>query len=458
MAFLRVRGKSISLIQGVRHEDFGVRHRRLYTFPGGLDTLREHLRPEAWAKIQLDVEQRHPDVVADWNRLREDAQALLQREEARRGPTPPPPTFEDHVDGLRRASRKLSKELLRMRRHPEAERIVRSAGPELVEACKWGLLEFARLVPADVRADVPRMLELILPDQEAAFNWVERGRHFNSQGKPAQARKDFEMARRLDPLDPDIDNSAGVGYLDRGRLDEAAQLFEKARELAYHQLPDRQKMYSWGQHEIRPYLRATANLALVRERQGRYEEALELNEECLRRCPSDGVGARFLLGPLHLRLGRLHQALDQLEAHCRGNMLDLADPFFDLANVLVRLHRPAEALERLLEGMRINLHVPKLLLKPPKRFPALPSHDSDHSKTAALSYVQHSLGLWTEESLAFVARVVADAEVREQMSRCEQLEAAAEKDRSAWWHEWHACRDGLFPEAFREGLRGRVLG
>ena len=40
MAFLRVRGESVSLLHGVRDKDHGVRHVRLHTFPRGVAELQ----------------------------------------------------------------------------------------------------------------------------------------------------------------------------------------------------------------------------------------------------------------------------------------------------------------------------------------------------------------------------------------------------------------------------------
>lgn len=154
-----------------------------------------------------------------------------------------------------------------------------------------------------------RYIQALFPDPMAVQDQVEEARNHYLEGCIARGRKAFEVARKMDPFEPDIDNSEGVCLPERNKLNEAERLFETARKLAFDQLPDTKKSYSWYEHEIRPFLRATCNLGLVKERQGKLQEALALYQECVERCPNDGLGARFYLAPIHQRLGNLHQVV-----------------------------------------------------------------------------------------------------------------------------------------------------
>ena len=50
-------------------------------------------------------------------------------------------------------------------------------------------------------------------------------------------------------------------------LKQARRLFERAVELARYQLPLGRRSFSWGELEVRPYVRALHNLGLVHERE-----------------------------------------------------------------------------------------------------------------------------------------------------------------------------------------------
>lgn len=411
MAYFRVRGSSITLLHGVRAPGRGVRQRRIWTF-SGVAELRRWLAPDAWAALQIQVEQRHPELAIDWAKVRQQAVEMVATEKS------PGRRPEDRLKRLRRALVRLQRELPDGRR-PDDRDVARSLGPLLRQVARRAILLYDSY-PAP-NPDLAGWLEAVLPDPESTESLVEQGRDLLASGR-AKGAVFFARARRIDPYDPDIDNSEGIGWLEQGNLEEAERKFQEARDLALCQLPDRKRAWSWSNLEVRPYVRATNNLGLVRIRQGRHQEALELFEECLRRCPDDGVGARFHLGTLHHRLGNLHRALEFHRENTSGNLVDTPDPLFDVGNVLLQLNRPREAVTWLLRGVAMNRHIPALLLKPPRRWPGEDAYSSVDSRNWAISYVRDHADLWTAQSLAFLEQLSKEREVRGFMRLLKDLE------------------------------------
>lgn len=404
MAWFRVRGNSITLVHGIRTPGSGVRQRRIRTFSGAED-LRRHLEPDAWARLQVQVEQEHLRLSLDWKALHRQAVELA-------GPAPGPRVDKERMGRLRRTLRRLVREL-----PADSHEVARALGPLLRDAAQVTCrlyLSHPLLAPSD-------MFESLFPGDEVVEDLLDRGRDAMHRRR-GNASKLFDEARRCNPYDPDIDNSEGICWLEFGDLEKAELLFQRARGLAFCQLPDPDRAYSWAGLEVRPYLRATNNLGLVRERQGRLAEALELFEECLRRCPDDGVGARFHLGTLHQRLGHMRRALECHRAACRGSLIGTPDPHFDAACVLLQLNDPREAVKELLAGITINQHIPRLLLKPPKRLGEGEELCTVDSAEWARSYVRNQAGLWPPEALAFLEKVWRAPEVRERLSLLRDLE------------------------------------
>jgi tetratricopeptide (TPR) repeat protein len=392
MAYFRLRGNSITLLHGFR-QDFGVRQKRLRTFSGPED-LRAALAPESWARLQIEVEQRHPECALNWGEVRTQAEKLLHHLSP-----DVPETWEDRLDAVARPARALARALQRLR--PEEVDLVRQAvGPSVAQIVKFYCAPYEELA---------HLMKHFLPDPERADASVDQGIAAFHKGAVAKARKFFEAGRANHPFDPDVDNSEGICWFERGDDAEAERCFLSARQMAYNQLPNRERSYSWSDLRVRPYIRATYNLALLRDRQGRHEEAFEGMQECLRRCPNDGIGARFHLGTLLLRLGRLEESLPHFREALTGNLVDIPDPCFDGATVLFRLERVEEAISWLLQGIAMNPYIPEYLAKPPKR---ASQETSVESKGWAQKYVVTQRSYWSEEALKLLASVVNHSRVR----------------------------------------------
>ncbi|MFA5507050.1 MAG: tetratricopeptide repeat protein [Vulcanimicrobiota bacterium] len=410
MAFFRKRGNSVSLLHGVRHEEFGVRHIKLHTF-SGLEQLRAALEEGAWQRLQVQVEQMHPELMLNWNKLREQATELCSAPERR-------PNLQERIEATHKAARKLIDSLSGL---PEPQDLfLKAVGPQLADVARVVLLRYNKLGQME-ETTMKSILCNLLPDPESTEMLVDQGREAFECGRVAAAKKYFAAARAYDPCDPDVLNSEAIQWMERRKDDQAESLLEEARTLAYHQLPNPRKSYSWYQHEVRPYIRATYNLALVRSRQERWQEALELCQECLERCPNDGIGARYLLGPLLQSTGQLRLAAEEHRNACHGGLVDPPDSFFDLCNVELQLGNTLPAVEAFCQGVAVNRHIPTFLLKKPRRT-ALPEYISVDSKECAKCYVQDRHSSWTSESLKTVRALWKDPQLRKVVEELQALE------------------------------------
>lgn len=451
MAFFRTRGNSISLLHGVRNEGMGVRHVKLHTF-SSLDQLRAALEDGAWRRLQVRVEQEHPNLMLRWDVLRQQGMELCSASERK-------PNLQERVEATNKAARKLIDSLCAL---PEPQELyLKAVGPKLVEVIRVALHRYNKLREMN-ESTLELILESLLPDPEQTETLVERGRCAFDAGRVAVARKRFAEARAYDPCDPDVLNTEAIGWIERKKFDLAEALLEEARTIAYHQLPNPRKSYSWYQHEVRPYIRATYNLALVRLGQERWQEALDLCQECLERCPNDGVGARYLLGPLLQSAGHLRLAAEEYRKSCGSGLIDPPDSFFDLCNVELQLGHTLPAVEAFCQGLAVNLHVPPLLLKKPRRRP-LPSHLTADSPECAQAYVQERGSSWTAESLNIVRALWKDPVLRETVAKLQSLDDQLENVRPGELrsrlleHKYALEEEGLGQAAAR-ALHLRVLG
>ncbi|MEW6280634.1 MAG: tetratricopeptide repeat protein, partial [Candidatus Eremiobacterota bacterium] len=357
MAFLRKRGKQFHLVVSIRDLRGRIRRKRLYTFDDR-QTLRDALEPDRWARLQVELEQRYPDIALNWDSLREEALGQVAEEL---------PSLEDQLKELRRAARTILTGLRRMRPgHPDDIRLLHYFGADLSDLLFEGAAAWDNLFPGPEREQQMELYAMLFrPNAEEADDLVEKARNAFARGRHKRCEELFAEARGVNPLDPDVMNSEGLCWLEAGDLERAEQLFREARDLAFHQLPPERRTMRWSEHTVRPYLRATFNLALLEERRGNLWGAIDLWKECLRVCPEDGVQARFHLGPTYQRLGELERAIECYREHCFGNLVDLPDTFYNLASALIDAEQHEEALEPLLQGLEINFHIAELLLKPP---------------------------------------------------------------------------------------------
>ncbi|MFN8610905.1 MAG: tetratricopeptide repeat protein [Vulcanimicrobiota bacterium] len=384
MAFWRVRGQSISLLHG-RRTASGVKQSVLHTFADFAE-LGKTMQEANWVRFTQTVEQAHPRVAPRWDQLREQASRLLEQAE--------PASAAQDWSKLRKALKYAATHLYPSVLTPVDENKTMALAPELLDCLEAGLMRI-------LGRDEPSIAYLV-PNQERTDGLVERAREtfFRDGRKGARL---FQEARHYNPYDPDVLVSWGCCHFEKQNYKKARELFQQARQMAGLQLPEQDKVYSWGNIRIRPYFRATCNLAMALQKEGRLPEALELFQHCLERCPDDGVGARYHLAPIYERLSDLEQALRLTREHGNSSFMEMPDAHYDLVRLLIKLGRTEEALAPALRGLSINPWIPACLAQKSNLHSF--RHAALDSIEWAENYARESRELWTAESRSWLQKL-----------------------------------------------------
>lgn len=211
-------------------------------------------------------------------------------------------------------------------------------------------------------------------------------------------------------------------WLERGKPAKAQPLFEQARRMARSQLTQADRVYSWGELEARPCLRATYNLALCLSRQKLHGEALKLYQECLERCPDDAMGARLCIASEMHRMGDYEAAI---RAYRQTADDSFPDPHFDVASALLALGREHEAILSLLKGLSLNVWFAQALTERGKRETS--SHCPLDSPEWAANYAKSHKDLWPAKARAFLRKLVKHTQ--EQLDGLVKLELQLDETR-----------------------------
>jgi hypothetical protein len=160
-------------------------------------------------------------------------------------------------------------------------------------------------------------------------------------------------------------------------------------------------------------------------------------------------------------MGKLHLSIESNAKQGRGNLVDLPDPFFDMASAHVQLNQFTKAVDRLLDGIEINVHIPRLLLKPPRRA-STEKHVAVDSEAWARDYAHGHLDLWPEVSLTFLKQVWKDRQLQDVLrafASCQQaVDEATGEERTAALSVLRQFRENLFSRAWRREFKQRVVG
>ncbi len=213
------------------------------------------------------------------------------------------------------------------------------------------------------------------------------------------------LARKALALSPDCADALVLLAEQAGTRKEALALYQQAVAAGERAMgPDgfRENLgHFWGVLETRPYMRAREGLAHALWTLGRREEAAEHLNEMLRLNPGDNQGVRYILASWLLNLDRDDELARLLERYDE-NMANWA-----YTRTLLAFRRQGdsdEARNLLKVAMRVNKHVPALLLGDAPLPPDQPSCHGLGDEDEAIVYAGIGLSAWrfTEGALPWL--------------------------------------------------------
>lgn len=314
MAYVRVRGNQLAIVQGVREPGTGkVQQQILFTI---------YSRPEALAiagtgatdadhRFRAFFEQKYPDIKLDWKQVR---RAIAEHASV----------LPEHYDyGPERLRRRFREDLCQFARQlmlTDPQELATSA--QVIEEHQRELAYLADLIgwrlkhrdrePSTWTADNEFCWRYALrgwghdvpPDiEEEAAAHYERGEH-------DRAATIFQLL--VDCFDRYADgyNYLGLIALARGDLDAAIAQFEKTIEIGRTLFPARlRKQRYWADHDTRPYMRGLRNLTIALNEAGRFDEARKVCDRLEDEC-GDVESASWHRATIGLNTGDWDAALD----------------------------------------------------------------------------------------------------------------------------------------------------
>ena len=242
-----------------------------------------------------------------------------------------------------------------------------------------------------------------------------------------EAKKCFRQALALDPDIADAYN--GLAEIAKALGDQMAAerhyltAYEKAK--AALGTEDAKAFAWWGELETRPYMRSRHGLGLLYLEAGRYEQAIALFEDLLRKNPNDNQGIRYLIAPAHLLnddLPRTLKAFAWFESHYPG---DIPDPHFLLnwgfASFMAGNFE--DAAKRFRAGLFANPYlIPLVIGRKPKKLAIWHSNNLMELDYAREYYPWYG-ELWSGRGAArrFVEFIWKDAEIKADLRRWIEL-------------------------------------
>jgi protein O-mannosyl-transferase len=183
--------------------------------------------------------------------------------------------------------------------------------------------------------DVPTLWRTTIERNPAGFvAYANLGNHHLERGEVDEALRLAQKAAELRPDFAEVQNNLGNALLAKGQLEAAAEHYRKAVEL-------------------RPNLAvAHHNLGGVAFRRGSLDEALAHFRRAVELRP-DFVKARNNLGSLLLEKGRVDEAMAQIEKALEIRPDDV-DALNNLGNILLRKERPDEAIAQYRKALSLQ--------------------------------------------------------------------------------------------------------
>jgi tetratricopeptide (TPR) repeat protein len=179
----------------------------------------------------------------------------------------------------------------------------------LVDLIKWRL-DMRKQEPNEWNADNPFYWRFAFQGTGVPPETEERVAGFYERGEYDRAEILFQFL--ADCFDDYAEgyNYLGLMSLDREKLDEAIDHFQKAMDLGRKKFPKRMpRNRYWNDLSTRPYIRAMRNLTLALSRVGRYEEALRFCERLDQEC-GDDISPLAYRASIYLNTGRWQEAAD----------------------------------------------------------------------------------------------------------------------------------------------------
>jgi tetratricopeptide (TPR) repeat protein len=392
MPFFRARGIKVLLLHSYRDAQGNSRQRTLHRFASSAE-LR-HAAEKGWEELAAELGARYPSIHFDWGALRQEARELTREVQA----VSPVSDVDEQVLSLRRSMRKLGRELWKLRSQ-ETPLVVQAIGHDLRDLAWQGLNLVWGLSPMQSPEERNAVYHLIFRG-EKTDGLVDEGQRKFSKGQKKAAEKCFAQARSLEPCDPDVLNSEAICWMEEGQLKWAEALFLQAIWLARHQLPLGRKVMNWGELEVRPFVRAVSNLGLLRMRQERWAEAMELYRQSIEVCPDDVEKSGYYIGECLHRLGKPAEAM----AWYRRSM-PIPEVQFGLALALWQTGHTEEAIDKLIDAFESNVYIAPLLLGREVARGDVWHVLNTSQLDWAQRYVEQGQGLWPANGLSFLRRV-----------------------------------------------------
>jgi tetratricopeptide (TPR) repeat protein len=179
----------------------------------------------------------------------------------------------------------------------------------LVDLIKWRL-DMRKQEPNEWNADNPFYWRFALQGTGVPSEIEERVEGFYERGEYDRAEVLFRLLADCFEDYAEGYNYLGLMSLDREKLDEAIDHFQKAMDLGRKKFPKRMpRSRYWNDISTRPYIRAMRNLTLALNRVGRYEEALRLCERLDQEC-GDNISPLAYRASIYLNTGCWQEAAD----------------------------------------------------------------------------------------------------------------------------------------------------
>ena len=382
MPFVRKKRGQVIVAHNNRTPEGKVRQEILYAF--GSPAELEEVLTKSWSDFRKSMEWRHGQYRWRWEWLRSNLEECCK-------------SWVEEPTGA--AVRRESK-IVRL-----AEQLTTTLS-DLTPARPGDAVVFEAVKPAitDLQGALGRVLEsgpsragmgkrdnrAAGPDSDdEADGLFDEGMEYWWGGDRTTACRLFRKAVKLDPCHSEANNHLGIERMERGQLGAAERHFLAAIEGGERNVVREVGQVRWGFLENRPFLRALGNLALLRRRQERYREAVEIWERLLFLNPNDNQGIRWLLGEGYHRLGDFDQAI---KAYEKG--LEEPGCRYSLALALHETKQDHKVGLALLRAFEANRYIAPMLLG--EKWKALKGfHGTNMAEPEwAADYVQQQGDLW----------------------------------------------------------------